>query len=239
MAISVVLLAYREAENLRVLLPQIKEQVEKCGEEYEILIVDGATSADDTEVVCKEMGARYVNQKYPNFGGAYRTAIEEAKNDKFLIMDADGSHPVTAIPAIHALYKTGNYDVVIGSRYVEGGVTNDYPVSIFLSRVLNIIFRICLGLKGKDLSTDFRMYDTKSLKEIKLESQYFDIVEEILLKLELNKKDKTKLRIGETPIYFDKRISGESKRDMGKFIIGYLKTIVRLTWMRITYVFKK
>ena len=69
------------------------------------------------------------------------------------ILPADGSHPVTAIPEIYNMYKTGNYDVVIGSRYVEGGVTNDYPVSIFLSRVLNIIFRICLGLKGKDLST--------------------------------------------------------------------------------------
>ena len=239
MAINVVLLAYKEEENLRVLLPEIKEQVEKCGEDYEILIVDGAVSADNTEEVCKEFGARYVNQKYPNFGGAYRTGIEEAKNDKFLIMDADGSHPVTAIPEIYNMYKTGNYDVVIGSRYVKGGVTNDYPFSIFLSRVLNIIFRVCLGLKGKDLSTDFRMYDTAQLKQIKLESQYFDIVEEILLKLELNKPNKGKLRIGETPIYFDKRINGESKRDMGKFIIGYLKTIIRLTWMRFTYAFKK
>ncbi len=239
MAISVCLLAYREADNLRVLLPQIKENVEKCGEEYEILIIDGAKSMDDTEKVCKEHGAKYFNQKYPNFGGAYRTGIEVAQYDKFLIMDADGSHPVTAIPAIYNMYKTGNYDVVIGSRYVKGGVTNDFVVSIILSRILNIIFRICLGLKGKDLSTDFRMYDTAQLKQIQLESQYFDIVEEILLKLELNKPNKQKLRIGETPIYFDKRISGESKRDMGRFIIGYLKTIVRLTWIRIRSSFKQ
>ena len=242
MAISVCLLAYREADNLRVLLPQIKENVEKCGEEYEILIIDGAKSMDDTEEVCKEHGVKYFNQKYPNFGGAYRTGIETAQYDKFLIMDADGSHPVTAIPDIYNLYKTGNYDVVIGSRYVKGGVTNDYVVSIVLSKILNMIFRICLGLKGKDLSTDFRMYDTAQLKKCELESQYFDIVEEILLKLELNKPNKPnkqKLRIGETPIYFDKRISGESKRDMGKFIIGYLKTIVRLTLMRIKFLFKK
>lgn len=238
MAISVCLLAYREADNLRVLLPKIKENVEKCGEEYEILIVDGAKSMDDTEEVCKEHGVRYINQKYPNFGGAYRTGIECAKYDKFLIMDADGSHPVTAIPAIYEMYRSGKYDVVIGSRYVKGGVTNDAVSSIILSRILNIVFRICLGLKGKDLSTDFRMYNTAQLKKIKLESQYFDIVEEILLKLELNRPDR-KLRIGETPIYFDKRISGESKRDMGKFVIGYMKTIIRLTWMRFTYMFKR
>lgn len=239
MAISVCLLAYREADNLRILLPKIKENVEKCGETYEILIIDGAKSMDDTENVCKEHGVRYLNQKYPNFGGAYRTGIEAAKYDKFLIMDADGSHPVTAIPDIYRMYQTGNYDVVIGSRYVKGGVTNDVPTSIFMSRILNVIFRICLGLKGKDLSTDFRMYDTEQLKKCKLESQYFDIVEEILLKLELNKPNKQKLRIGETPIYFDKRIGGESKREMGKFVIGYLKTIIRLTWMRVTYAWKK
>ena len=40
MGISVALLAYKEEENLKVLLPQIIEQVEKCGEEYEILVVD-------------------------------------------------------------------------------------------------------------------------------------------------------------------------------------------------------
>ena len=136
MAISVCLLAYREADNLRVLLPKIKENVEKCGEEYEILIIDGATSMDDTEAVCKEHGVKYFNQKYPNFGGAYRTGIEKAQYDKFLIMDADGSHPVTAIPAIYNLYKSGKYDVVIGSRYVKGGVTNDYMVSIVLSKIL-------------------------------------------------------------------------------------------------------
>lgn len=239
MAISVCLLAYKEADNLRILLPKIKENVEKCGETYEILIVDGAKSMDDTEIVCKEHGVRYLNQKYPNFGGAYRTGIEAAKYDKFLIMDADGSHPVRAIPEMYRMYQTGKYDVVIGSRYVKGGVTKDSVTSIVMSRILNLIFRICLGLNGKDLSTDFRIYDTAQLKKCKLESQYFDIVEEILLKLELNKPNGQKLRIGETPIYFDKRIGGESKREMGKFVIGYLKTIIRLTWMRVIYAWKK
>ena len=49
MGISVVLLAYREEENLRVLLPKIKEEVEKCGEEYEILVVDTAKPLDNTK----------------------------------------------------------------------------------------------------------------------------------------------------------------------------------------------
>ena len=38
--ISMVLLSYEEEENLRVLLPQIKEKLEECGEPYEIIVVD-------------------------------------------------------------------------------------------------------------------------------------------------------------------------------------------------------
>ena len=49
MGISLVLLAYKEEDNLRVLLPQIIEEVEKCNEEYEILVVDTAKPLDNTK----------------------------------------------------------------------------------------------------------------------------------------------------------------------------------------------
>ena len=93
MGISVVLLAYKEEENLRVLLPQIIEEVEKCNEEYEILVVDTAKPLDNTKGVCQEYGARYINQEEPGFGGAFRTASKYANKSKFLIMESDGSHP--------------------------------------------------------------------------------------------------------------------------------------------------
>lgn len=89
MAISAVLLASKEAENLRTLLPEVKKQLEDTGEEFEIVIIDTKEPLDDTSAVCAEMGARYVNQRYPYFGGAFRTGIEEARFDKFLIMDCD------------------------------------------------------------------------------------------------------------------------------------------------------
>ena len=118
MGISVVLLAYKEEENLRVLLPEIIEEVKKCGEEYEILVIDTEKPLDNTEGVCQKYGARYINQKYPGFGGAFRTGIEEAGKDKFLILDSDGSHPPKYIPQIHKKFVEENCDVVfsLGSR---------------------------------------------------------------------------------------------------------------------------
>ena len=104
MGISVVLLAYREEENLRVLLPQIKEQMETCGESYEILVIDTERALDQTEAVCKQYSARYVNQEEKGFGGAFRTGIKYAAYDKFLILDSDGSHPTKYIPELYKLF---------------------------------------------------------------------------------------------------------------------------------------
>ena len=69
MGISVVLLAYKEAENLSFLLPKIKDIMDGLPEEYEILVIDTKEPLDNTSDVCKEYGARYINQEFPGFGG--------------------------------------------------------------------------------------------------------------------------------------------------------------------------
>lgn len=230
MAISAVLLAYKEAENLKLLLPQIKEQLEMTGEEYEIVIIDTPQPLDDTEQVCGELGARYINQRYPAFGGAFRTGIEEAKYDKFLIMDSDGSHNPKYIADIYRKFTEGA-DIVIGSRYTKGGVTHDAKSSIIMSKILNTVFRIITGVKAKDISTDFRMYDTEQLKKVQLTCRNYDILQEVLLRMKLNNKS---LTVKEIPITFEKRMFGESKRRLLPFILGYIKTMFRLIGMRIT-----
>lgn len=121
MGISVVLLAYKEAENLAFLLPKIKNIMDGLPEEYEILVIDTKEPLDNTPEVCKEFGARYINQEYPGFGGAFRTGIKYAEKDKFLILDSDGSHDPKYIPAIYKKFVEEECDLVIGSRYTEGG----------------------------------------------------------------------------------------------------------------------
>ncbi len=232
MGLSVVLLAYKEEENLRVLLPQIIDNVKKTGEEYEILVIDTAEPLDNTKGVCEEFGARYINQEEPAFGGAFKTAIRYAEKDKFLILDSDGSHNPKYIPDIYKKFVTEHCDVVIGSRYVEGGKTNDAKSSIVMSHILNGMFRLFLGIRAKDISTDYRMYETEQLKKVVLTCRNYDVLQEVLLRLRLNQPDK-KLKIGEVPIEFDKRIYGESKRRLIPFIMSYIKTLCRLTVTRI------
>lgn len=230
MGITVALLAYKEAENLKILLPKIKNQLENIGEEYEIIIIDTKKPMDNTKEVCKDNGALYYNQEEPYFGGAFRTAIKHAKMDKFLILDSDGSHNPVYIEKIYHKFMTGA-DVVIGSRYVNGGETDDEKSSIVMSKILNTTFRICLGIKAKDISTDYRMYHTKQLKQVSLQCNNYDVLQEVLLKLKINKPS---LVIKEVPISFSKRLYGESKRNLGKFIISYIGTLFRLIFIRLT-----
>jgi dolichol-phosphate mannosyltransferase len=229
MGISVALLAYKEEENLRLLLPEIKEAMSKIDEPYEILVIDTKEPLDNTEQVCKSNGAKYFNQSEPFFGGALREAIKNASMDKFLILDSDGSHDPAYIPQIYEAFISGA-DMAIGSRYIPGGVSNDSKSSKIMSKILNALFRLAIGVKAKDLSTDYRMYHTQQIKEIDLYCDNYDILQEIILKLKINKKS---LIIKEIPIIFNKRIYGESKRSLIKFIFSYIKTIVKLTALRI------
>lgn len=231
MGISVMLLAYKEEENLRVLFPKLKRELEGIGEEYELIVVDTKEPLDHTRELCEEVGARYVNQEEPGFGGAYRKGIQVAEMDKLLALDSDGSHDPMYITDIYHKFMEG-YDVVIGSRYVKGGTTSDAKTSQIMSWMLNTAYRICMGINAKDISTNFRIYHTEQLKQLTLSCTNYDILEEILLKLKLL-VGKKEFRIAESPISFNKRLYGESKRRLIPFILSYIQTLFRLLGMRL------
>lgn len=222
--ISVVLPAYKEAKNLRKLLPRIHSVLEKAGLPYEVLIVDTMQPMDDTNIVCKENDAVYVQRIGGNFyGDAIRTGFKMAKYEFTVVMDSDGSHDPNDI--VRFLSEIGSNDIVIGSRYIKGGVTDNNFILRFMSYVLNCSYRIVFGINAKDVSDSYRMYHTEQIQTLLLECSNFDIVEEILIKLNLSKKE---FAIKEIPIQFNKREFGESKRDLKKFILSYIRTMKKL-----------
>ncbi len=229
--ISVVLLAYKEAESLTILFPRLIEKMDSLNEEYELIVVDTKVPCDNTDEVCEKFGARYVNQEDPGFGGAYRKGISCINGDKMLVLDSDGSHDPKHIPDIYNKFIEG-YDVVIGSRYTKGGKTEDAITSRIMSHILNGVYRLITGVKAKDLSTNFRMYRADVIKQVKLTSVNYDVLEEVLLLMKL-KVGKKNFKISEIPITFNKRIAGESKRRLIPFIISYIKTMFKLIGIRI------
>lgn len=222
--LSIVLPCYREAENLSFLLPQIKEAAAALTPNYEVLIVDTQEPMDNTAEICAANGVRHVYRKGGNsYGDAIRTIIAEARGEFLLCMDADGSHRPEYFARMWA--QRENNDITIGSRYVAGGHTENPAVLILMSYIVNMTFRVAFSIRAKDVTNSFRLYRRSILTPLKLESNDFDILEELLIKATIHQPP---ARIGEVPVTFSKRNAGESKRKLVQFAFGYLKTLKRL-----------
>jgi len=216
--------AYEEAANLRQLLPLLHQAASALTSSYEILVVDTETPRDDTPAVCRGHNTIYVPRKGgPHYGDAVRTILRESHGERVIVMDADGSHHPRYISQLWACRE--EYDLVIASRYVRGGKTENPFILIFLSLMVNVVFRFVLQLNCYDVSNSFRLYRGAELRALTLECDNFDIVEEILVKL--NAGDRP-LRLKEVPFTFETRKEGKTKRDLISFALGYLETLYKL-----------
>jgi dolichol-phosphate mannosyltransferase len=222
--LSITIAAYREAENLAVMLPSIKEAATALTPHFEVLVVDTHEPMDDAAAICAANGVRHVHRAGGNsYGDAVRTIIAETRGTYILNMDADGSHSPEYFAAMWA--ERERYDITIGSRYAPGGHTDNPAVLIWMSYVLNLTFRVVFSIRAKDVTNSFRLYRRDILTPLRLESNDFDILEEILIKATLRKPPAT---IGEVPVTFGRRQAGESKRKLVQFALGYIKTLKRL-----------
>ena len=223
--ISAVLPSYKEACNLDIIIPTIIDKLNSMNVTWEVIIIDTQEPMDDTPEICKKYNIKYVNRRNGNtYGDAIRTAFMETSGLYTIVMDSDGSHKPEYFSDLYSHAKSGN-DVIIGSRYIKGGNTCNGFILRTMSKILNAFYRLSLNIKLKDISNSFRMYKTEYLKQIDLECNNFDIVEEILIKLQLLDNN---IKMFETPITFEKRNLGKSKRKLLPFIFSYLKTINRL-----------
>lgn len=222
--LSIVLPAYLEAENLGKILPEIHEAL--FGIEYEILVIDAVVPIDDTPEICKNNSAICIQRTGGTaYGDAIRTGIQKARGQYIVIMDADGSHSPRDIKKFLLEMDSGDYDLIIGSRYCRGGNTENNIILRFMSWILNVTYRLCFNIPVSDISDSFRLYKAEQLKAIQIECSNFDVVEEILIKLNTAFYP---LRMLEVPITFHKRNAGESKRNLLKFVKSYIVTMWRL-----------
>lgn len=222
--LSVVLPCYLEGENLRLLLPRIRSTLKQLACSHEIVVIDTLTPLDDTRDICKKEKVLYFNRENSNsYGDAIRTGIQKARGTFILFMDADGSHTPEFIPKMYE--HRNDYDVVIASRYVSGGFTDNNRILVAMSKVLNIIYSKALNIRYRDISNSFKLYRADLLKSILLECDNFDIVEEILYKLN---RANPALKVIEIPYSFKKRMFGETKRNLMAFILTFAMTLIKL-----------
>jgi dolichol-phosphate mannosyltransferase len=209
----VVLPTYNEAENIVGFLRAVRQAVP----EADILVVDD-NSPDGTGVLAEETASELGRIKVLHragklgLGAAYRhgftTAFDEGY-EAIVSMDSDFSHDPVAIPTMLKLVGEGA-DAVIGSRYVPGGATVDWPLRRrLLSKWGNRYTAAVLRLPVRDCTSGFRAYRAESLRIIdpgSTTAEGYAFLTELVRKLIANGST-----IVETPIIFRDRQFGTSK----------------------------
>ena len=213
MRVLVVLPTYNERENVPLLLPAVRSSVPAA----DVLIVDDHSPDGTGDLVAElagQLGHIAVLRRpgKQGLGSAYRAGFEYALDrgyDVVVSMDVDLSHDPEVLPELLRLIEAGA-DAVIGSRYVPGGRTVDWPWHRrALSRWGNRYTSLVLGLQVRDCTSGYRAYRAEALKEIDpgtTSAEGYAFLTELVLRLV-----RAGLRVMETPIVFCDRRYGTSK----------------------------
>jgi len=228
--ILVSLATYNERDNLPGLMQEIRHHCPGG----DILIVDDA-SPDGTGRLADALAhadpSIHVLHRPGKLGlgsaivTGMRFAIERGY-DLFVSMDADFSHHPRYLPALLAGME--QHDLMIGSRYVPGGGTVDWPWQRrLMSMAINLLVRFLFRVPVRDASGGYRCYRVAALGSAGLIDQVstgYSFQEEIL-----HRCCRAGLRLGETPILFEDRRAGSSKLGVKEMVLSSL-TLVWLGW---------
>jgi dolichol-phosphate mannosyltransferase len=210
--ILVSLATYNERDNLGPLVQEIRQAVPSA----DVLVIDD-NSPDGTGELADRLAVDDPHVRVMHRAGklglgtailaAMRYAMDE-NYDYLVNMDADFSHHPRYLPAILAGMRRN--DVMIGSRYIKGGGTVNWPLSRrLMSWGVGAVVRTLMRIPARDTSGAYRCYRVSKLRQAHLErvrSRGYSFQQEVLYRCR-----KAGCKIGETPIIFENRRAGASK----------------------------
>ncbi|MFH0848684.1 MAG: polyprenol monophosphomannose synthase [archaeon] len=223
---------YNEADSIRSLLErlqQLKDHISRI-----IIVDDGST--DGTEDIVKSFNRTHQNivvvqrGSKLGFGSAIRDGMREALKGSdvshILQMDADLSHDTKYLSP---MFST-DVDIVIGSRYVQGGGTTGWPLSRrAASRIACWIAQLLLRLPARDSTAGFKLYSRAASQVVVDESKEnrsmgaFEIETIYLAK-------KHDLTVNEIPITFANREKGKSKAGLHEVFVVLRFVLSHILW---------
>ena len=226
----IIIPTYNEAANIEAVIKKIIDLEDK----NDILVVDD-NSPDGTSEIVIDLKRIHDNrlfllkrEKKSGLGSAYKCGFKWALENNYSYifeMDADMSHDPDEIKNLKFQLIQKKYDVVVGSRYIEGVSVVNWPLSrIFLSYFANLYVRIITCMPIKDATSGFVGYTKNALSSIELNNIKFNgYAFQIEMKFKLWKKN---FKIKEHQIIFVNRKLGKSKMNQSiifEAIIGVIK----------------
>ncbi|MFZ4117304.1 MAG: polyprenol monophosphomannose synthase [Rhodoluna sp.] len=224
---------FNEAGNIE----RATSELFKFNPNVSLLVVDDG-SPDGTGQLAEQLAAKdkrisVLHRKdKQGLGAAYIAGFNYAFGMDFdfvVEMDADGSHRAEDLTKLLAICQDN--DLVIGSRYVRGGKTQNWPLHRqWLSRGGNIYAKIMLGSKLNDMTAGFRVFRSSFLQEMDLATinarGYSFQIEMAYRTIQLGG------RTAEVPITFVEREIGESKMS-GNIVVEALMLMTKFGFKRI------
>ena len=224
--LSLIVPTYNEAKSIGVLVGEIARVL--GAEAFEIVVVDD-DSPDGTAAVVErlpaELQARVLRRHAArDLSRAVVEGFAAARGETLGVMDADLSHPPGLIPGMLALLRSGEADLVVASRLVPGGGTEDWPASRKLtSRVGTLLARPFTRVR--DPLSGYFLMKRGVIEGVRLEPRGYKILLEILVRGRAR-------RVRELPFTFRDRTSGESKIGMRQNL-DYLRQLFSLARYRL------
>jgi len=214
--VSVIITTLNEEKNIQNVLDSIPSNIVD-----EILVVDGYSTDKTVEISQKNKNVRILYDTVGK-GSAVRKGIENAKHDIIVLMDGDMSHNGNEINQFVDAIKSG-YDVCFGSRFLQGGRTEDMP---WYRKLANNAFVKIVNWKWKSNYTDlcygYRAIRKSSFKNVPLKSEGFTIETELSIVTA-----KHNLQYKEVPSFEKRRMFGEAKLKTWSEGYKIFKTIIK------------
>ena len=224
--LAIIIPTLNESDNIEPLVESICDKLR--GQEFTIVVVDD-NSSDRTQEIVRELQEVYPIRLLARpwkmgLASAVIDGMNFIKAENYIVMDADFSHPVGMLPRIVDTLE--DYDLVIGSRYVRGGGSKNWPLK---RRVISLVASYMARplTPVKDNGSGFFGIRAQCLEGVELDGIGYKIGLEIQIKAHWR-------TFKELPIIFTERERGKSKLG-NKVVIEYLRHLFRLyKWKLLT-----
>jgi dolichol-phosphate mannosyltransferase len=218
--VSIVIPVLNERRNLEILLPKLRD--------YNLIIVDDRSDDGTAEFCLSQENVLFIERDRKM--GLVSAILEgfkqsESRYSYLVTLDSDISHDPDKICAMLEFAIQTKKDMVIGSRYINGGSSEDTPFRKMLSYGANLLYRIAFSGKVKDATSGFRVYSRNLVDFLLNENKIDPISPSYAGQIDiLNRSVKAGFSVAEYPIQFRKRKAGESKLRTSD-IYSYLKLV--------------
>ncbi len=226
--LSIVLPTYNEAENITKMLDTIAETL-PADSVAEIIVVDdnspdgtGDIASQHAKNISKKLRIQVIRRPgKQGLSSAILAGVQSAAGNIFVVMYGDFSHPPQTILRMVDELRNSEYDIVVASRYVEGGSVTGWPFKRrLMSKGATKIAQVGLSIEVKDPMSGFFAFRRHIIEGVMFDAIGYKMLLEILVK--------TKgARVKEVPYSFANRAAGASKLD-SSVMFDYFRAVWKL-----------